>query len=190
MSQPVCMLASCSRPATRRGYCNSCCSRLVRQGKLPLIRPQKLPLKERLMAKADQVEGGCWLWAGAKNSEGYGQIKLNRTTLYAHRVSYEAYISPIPEGLHLDHICRHRACINPRHLQPVTVEENVRRGVHRSALTVRLGFCQRGHEMTDANVYVRPDGSRRICRACKRLRDRTYRAARAERKRALAKSRT
>lgn len=34
------------------------------------------------------------------------------------------FVGPIPEGLHLDHLCRVRRCVNPAHLEPVTQAEN------------------------------------------------------------------
>ncbi|MGH9151353.1 MAG: HNH endonuclease [Acidimicrobiales bacterium] len=40
-----------------------------------------------------------------------------------------------PEGLTLDHLCRDRRCVNPAHLEPVTVAENLRRG-HRARKAV------------------------------------------------------
>lgn len=46
----------------------------------------------------------------------------------AHRLSYEAHVGPIPKRLLLDHTCRMRCCINPDHLEPVTVQENTLRG--------------------------------------------------------------
>lgn len=45
----------------------------------------------------------------------------------AHRVAYELWVGPIPEGMELDHRCKVRACINPAHLEPVTHAENMRR---------------------------------------------------------------
>lgn len=71
----------------------------------------------------------CWVWSGPLTNRGYGQIKLDqRTCKRSHRVMYEREVGPIPAGLTLDHLCRVRACINPEHLEPVTIAENVRRG--------------------------------------------------------------
>lgn len=71
-------------------------------------------------------ENGCWLWQGCLNVRGYGQ--LGKGSRAAHRVFYERHVGPIPEGLTIDHLCRVRHCVNPAHMEPVTVAENVRRG--------------------------------------------------------------
>lgn len=100
----------------------------------------------------------CWLWVGPV-WKGYG--KFAGTT--AHRVVYLRSGGTIPEGLELDHVCRKPLCVNPKHLEPVTREENARR---RGAAIVA---CINGHDYTPANTYIRPDGNR-DCRAC--IRDR------------------
>ena len=101
----------------------------------------------------------CWLWPGVRNSDGYGQIRLNGRTQYAHRVAYELHVRPIPDGLMLDHICYQRACFNPTHLEPVTRAEN---GQNRGGLEVRntsghRGVCWHKH-MSHWRVQVWLDG--------------------------------
>lgn len=64
----------------------------------------------------------CWTWVGG-GCRGYGQFRNVR----AHRWAYEHLVGQIPEGMVLDHLCGHRDCVNPSHLEPVTVAENNRR---------------------------------------------------------------
>lgn len=74
-----------------------------------------------------RVEYGpnCWIWHGQINSNGYGKFRNN----YAHRIMYYAYNGLYHEqGLVLDHLCRNRRCVNPSHLELVTIGENVKRG--------------------------------------------------------------
>lgn len=75
---------------------------------------------------AEDPHTGCWNWTGAL-TKGYGRIKVGGRTRIAHRVVYERLVGPIPEGLHLDHLCVNPRCIRPEHLEPVTTRENNRR---------------------------------------------------------------
>jgi hypothetical protein len=104
----------------------------------------------------------CWLWTGP-TYHGYGQSGGDQP----HRISYRELIGEIPQGLHLDHLCRIPACCNPWHLEPVTPSENSRRkwAAYRT--------CKSGHDFTPENTKVRTDGTR-ACRQCKR--DRALRA--------------
>lgn len=134
----------------------------------------KQTTEERFWAKVDKNgPGGCWLWT-AGTSKGYGQF-LNG----AHRVSYEMLVGPIPEGLHIDHLCRVRACVNPDHLEPVTRKENILRGVGAPAVNARKTHCSQGHPYNDENTYAytyaNGKESRRDCRACQRERKRQSR---------------
>jgi hypothetical protein len=55
------------------------------------------------------------------------------STDYAHRIAYEDAKGEIPEGYTIDHLCRVRNCINPEHLEAVTLAENIRRQKKRNA---------------------------------------------------------
>jgi hypothetical protein len=116
---------------------------------------------------------GCWIWQQGKRDTGYGRVQRDKRDCLAHRVYYERFIGPIPTGLTLDHLCRVRTCVNPAHLEPVTLAENKRRGMSPNAINARRTHCLRGHAFTEANTYHRPDKPwLRNCRACARMRDR------------------
>jgi hypothetical protein len=127
-----------------------------------------------MVAWADRIAvsgSGCWLWTGAANN-GYGRIYVEGRLLYAHRVVYEATVGPIAEGYTLDHLCRITLCVNPAHLEPVTIGENVRRGI-KGVLTTA---CPQGHPYDDINTRVRANGHR-VCRTCHRERERARQRA-------------
>ncbi|MGQ0721049.1 MAG: HNH endonuclease signature motif containing protein [Candidatus Eiseniibacteriota bacterium] len=120
---------------------------------------------QRFWSKVSKSDG-CWLWTGANNSLGYGQLSLDGgRRACAHRVAYEWTVGAIEPGLDLDHLCRNPSCVNPSHLEPVTHRENIRRG---KAATKTA--CKYGHDWTDPrNVYIRKSGSR-WCAECGRTR--------------------
>ena len=71
----------------------------------------------------------CWLWQGAKSQSGYGKIGLccnwSKSWMMVHRLSYELFISPIPEGCYVCHHCDVPSCANPDHLFTGTALENM-----------------------------------------------------------------
>lgn len=125
----------------------------------------------RLLSKAIRdPTTGCLLWQGC-TEKGYGRVKHNGKSRWAHIVSYELQVGPVPPGKVLDHTCRTRPCIEPTHLEPVTDVVNTMRGESPTAKHARKTHCPKGHPYDEENTYRRPGGGR-DCRACKRRRRR------------------
>ena len=72
----------------------------------------------RFMRKVEVDPSGCWLWKGWTNGK-YGGFSFGSHKVYAHRVSYQHHVGPIPDGLTIDHLCKVKLCVNPQHLEVV-----------------------------------------------------------------------
>lgn len=131
-------------------------------------RRAKEPIEVRFLRKVVYAENGCWVWQGSCAINGYGQFtwESGKRQVVAHRAAYELFVGPIPHGLVLDHLCRNRACVNPKHLEPVTLFENSRRANLNQSRPLAT-HCKRGHEYTTETTWVRKNG-RRHCRICAR----------------------
>jgi thiol-disulfide isomerase/thioredoxin len=70
---------------------------------------------------------------------------------------------------HIDHLCRNRACLNPDHLEPVTIRENLLRGL---GTKNRDGKCHRC-----AGVLSESGAGATWCTRCKTERQRACRLA-------------
>jgi hypothetical protein len=66
----------------------------------------------------------CWIWQRAKHDTGYGALRVDGKTRLAHRVYYERYVAPIPQGWVVHHMCWNKACVNPEHLEAATLTAN------------------------------------------------------------------
>ena len=122
---------------------------------------------ERMWREIEPRTSGCWEWVGYVNYKGYGCLSLRGREYKVHRLMYETYVGPIPEGMVTDHLCRNRRCVNPDHLEPVTIGENVRRG------DLVKTHCLKGHPLTEDNVYRSAKG--RECKTCSKARAATAR---------------
>jgi hypothetical protein len=149
------------RRTQNSSYCEMCVraqETAARERRLSGRRVRGLPAQERILRTTDR-SGDCWLWLGHRDRGGYGSLIIQRRTRIAHRVSYEAFVGPIPAGLELDHLCRVPACVNPAHLEPVTAAENQRRKPD-------TGLCRNGHDKATFRRYS-PNG-KAWCLACSR----------------------
>ncbi|MFF0744203.1 HNH endonuclease signature motif containing protein [Streptomyces sp. NPDC004111] len=132
---------------------------------------------DRLLDRLIDAPGGCWIWTGCLDRDGYGRMRVDGRRQYVHRLSYEGLRGRIPAGLEIDHLCRVRACANPDHLEPVPHRVNVLRGESFAALKARQTQCVNGHTFTAGSVYRAPNGTRK-CRPCRAAANQRYRQRR------------
>ena len=127
-----------------------------------------MTLLERFTEKVAEpfdAHNECFEWASCKSKDGYGQFWRDGKSVKSHRVSYELFVGPIPEGFDIDHLCRNHACVRPDHLEAVPRVLNVRRGQGDGSQT----HCPAGHPYDEENTYYwkSPRGyTHRYCRAC------------------------
>jgi hypothetical protein len=132
-------------------------------------------LAENFWSQCSRSEDGCLLWQGGVQTAGYGSVRVGGFVMLTHRVAYElAHGRPITEGMTIDHKCHVRLCVEPSHLRELTPRQNASENSQGLAT-----HCQHGHEFTEDNTYITPQGRRR-CRQCVRDRRAANRASKCE----------
>jgi hypothetical protein len=74
------------------------------------------PMRERLLAKREINDAGCWIWTGAATIAGYGQIRVERRNVYVHREAARVFLGADITGRVVCHRCDTPRCFNPDHL--------------------------------------------------------------------------
>src|SRR5688572_27417853 len=85
------------------------------------LRPirQNAAVQECFWNHVTKQPGGCWMWTGEQNPNGYGRFYLrgDGRKFLAHRFSYGLAHGFVERRTDLDHLCRTRLCVNPEHLE-------------------------------------------------------------------------
>lgn len=91
---------------------------------------KSIPVEQRFWPKVEiKSDSECWIWVGAKSSKGYGFIGAGGAggkMVLAHRLSYQMFYGPIPNGAMILHECDNPSCVNPRHLRHGSGSENIK----------------------------------------------------------------
>ena len=166
-TEAVCILDECTdMQGSRSGWCRKHYWRWRRHGDpLFTVKADKRFDEDFWQFVNVRSEDECWLWIGESiQKTGYAQYG----TRLAHRVSWEITNGKIPRGMTIDHLCFVPLCMNPKHLEVVTLAENVRR-----MNMLNRGRCRKGHVIRGLeDVYIRPDNGRSMCRSCMQARQR------------------
>lgn len=130
-------------------------------------------LRKIILNTSFNKDTGCIEWTGATNGHGYGRIcgVDGKKFKPAHRYIYEKLYGELDKNLHIDHLCRNKKCVNPEHLEPVSLVENVMRGTSFTAQNARKSECKRGHEFNIYNTHFDPRGNR-CCKLCNNIKQR------------------
>ncbi len=128
----LCAVEGCDRPVLAKGYCNTHYLRQRAHGD-PLFTarmgPEPVPLEKRYKVDPDT---GCWIFDGAPDKDGYGNIRHDGKVVKAHRLAAHLWLDfDLDDPRQIRHSCDNPPCINPEHLLPGTRADNARDMVER-----------------------------------------------------------
>ena len=137
----VCEHETCDRAAYSRGWCLKHYKRWWRNGSIYSVRRYStdFTLEDRLHNTGwDETDAGCWEWRGGRQPFGHGYVNYGGAGVLAHRLAYETWVGPIPDGHVVRHKCDNPPCINPDHLETGTLADNARDMVERDRFFSKL----------------------------------------------------
>jgi hypothetical protein len=126
----------------------------------------------RFFMNVEVVESGCWEWRGRIEKNGYARFYDGEKRIPVHRWMYREVVGElgVPPDMTIDHICGNRKCVNPQHLEQVSMRENLMRGNTPARKNAEKTHCKRGHPFFGENLKIKRTTGERICRECERER--------------------
>lgn len=124
----------------------------------------------RILADVLPDGDGCWIYQKALTSAGYAKTNYRGRTVGMHRLVYALTHPQFDAAMSVDHAChnrtgcaggptcKHRACLNPEHLEEVPIVENALRSHNHPG---NRTSCDQGHPLQ------RDSRGRRMCPRCK-----------------------
>jgi hypothetical protein len=88
-------------------------------------------LKTRLLRRIVKQDNGCWIWTGARSTNGQGNIRVADKLYGVHRLAHQLWLGPIPQGHRVRHRCSNLACCNPQHLYLTSLEDRLLRKIEK-----------------------------------------------------------
>lgn len=126
---------------------------------------------ERFLKSVREGKNGCIEWTGTKDDRGYGTISATprknlKKNIKAYRLSYRLFNGKLQRGLVIDHICRNKSCVNPKHLRQVSYRDNIINSDSCFATNARKTICKRGHSLMDKDNLLKSKNNTRHCKKC------------------------
>lgn len=82
----------------------------------------------KVKLEPSQLSSPCWIWqSGIHHTTGYGIISRyygGNAYKTAHRIVYESLMKPLTSEQHLHHLCHRKLCVNPTHVEVLSVSEH------------------------------------------------------------------
>lgn len=123
-----CSFEGCVNKQRAKGLCSAHWYQQQYMGRLIVTRNQ-IEIIDRIMSQVNKTNY-CWEWTGrkaGKKQNSYGQIYYNGRQQMVHRIVYEELVDLLEITDTVDHLCRNKFCVNPEHLEAVSLRENVKR---------------------------------------------------------------
>lgn len=156
MSDRTCSIDGCEKPSRARGWCNRHWMRWRRHGDPEANVGDRHHDVQKALDARSEWQGECLVWTGAL-THGYGHIRVQGADMRVHRLAWESFNGPIPEGMVLDHACWNRACFNVAHLRLASRGDNAAH-LSRPHCTNTVGVRNVSPSKKSFVVRVRKDG--------------------------------